>query len=93
MTISKYACFLTDCITATHETDSGLTEDEMYGVYVSWCVLNRRSPGESAAFWTAMAHQGHSQRRLDAGRYVRPGLGMKGPAAVDYIVSSQPSLV
>lgn len=33
----------------------------------------------------------HNQRRLEAGRHIRPGLGMTGPAAVDYILWSQPS--
>ncbi|MET3164053.1 UNVERIFIED_ORG: hypothetical protein ABIB19_002475 [Arthrobacter sp. UYEF10] len=40
-----------------------------------------------------MAQSGHHQRRLHAGHYFTPGLGMTGPAAVDYILSSQPSLV
>ena len=44
-------------------------------------------------FWAAMAQSGHHQRRLHAGHYFTPGLGMTGPAAVDYILSSQPSLV
>lgn len=93
MTTSKYTCFLADCITHVPDKDSGLTEDEMYGVYVSWCFLHLLSPGASGPFWTAMAQRGHDQRRLDAGRYIKPGLGMRGPAAVDYILASQPSLI
>jgi hypothetical protein len=93
MTDSKYTRFLADCIRVEPENYFGLTEDEMYGVYVSWCLLNRIIPRPPAAFWTAMARSGHDQRRLDADRYFRPGLRMTGPAAVDYILSSQPSLV
>ena len=93
MTDSEYTRFLADCITVEPGDDSGLTEDEMYGVYVSWCILNRINPRMPAVFWTAMARGGHDQRRLEAGRYFRPGLRMTGPAAVDYILSSQPSLV
>ncbi|WP_066290255.1 hypothetical protein [Arthrobacter sp. B6] len=93
MTSTKYTRFVADCITVQRPNDSGLTEDEMYGVYVSWCFLSRLAPGSPGVFWAAMAQEGLGQRRLDAGRYVRPGLGMTGPAAVDYILSSQPSLV
>lgn len=93
MTDSKYTRFLADCITAEPEEASGLTEDEMYGVYVSWCFLNRLNPATPRVFWAAMAQRGHDRRQLDAGRYFRPGLGMTGPAAVDYILSSRPSLV
>ncbi|MCU1515883.1 MAG: hypothetical protein JWQ75_604 [Pseudarthrobacter sp.] len=90
---SKYTRFLAECITVDPGRDFGLKEDEMYGVYVSWCLLSRVSPGAPAVFWASMAQSGHEQRLLDAGRYVRPGLGMRGPAALDYILSSQPSLV
>lgn len=93
MTDSMYTRFLAACIAVEPENDSGLTEDEMYGVYVSWCFLNRLNPAAPAVFWSAMAQKGHNQRRRNAGRYFRPGLGMTGPAAVDYILSSQPSLV
>ncbi|MET1088439.1 MAG: hypothetical protein ABWY04_15185, partial [Arthrobacter sp.] len=78
---SRYTRFLAECITADRGNDLGLKEDEMFGVYVSWCLLNRVNPGAPAAFWASVAQGGHNQRRLDAGRYVRPGLGMTGPAA------------
>ncbi|QNE13749.1 hypothetical protein [Pseudarthrobacter sp. NBSH8] len=93
MTDLKYTRFLAECITVEADDASGLTEDKMYGVYVSWCFLNGLNPGAQRVFWAAMAQSGHHQRRLRAGRYFRPGLGMTGPAAVDYILSSQPSLV
>ena len=57
MTNSEYTRFLADCITVEPE-NSGLTEDEMYGVYVSWCLLNRINPRMPAVFWTAMARGG-----------------------------------
>lgn len=94
MTNLMYTQFLAQCIAADPEEDySGLSEDEMYGVFVSWCFLHRREPVTPAVFWAEMAQRGLDRRRLDAGQYFRPGLRMTGPAAVDYILSSQPGLV
>ena len=39
-----------------------------------------------------MSGLGLSERRRVNRRYVRPGLRMTGPAAVDYILSSRPGL-
>ncbi len=93
MANSMYRRFLAECIIVDPEADPGLNEDEMYGVFVSWCFLNRFNPAASRVFWAEMAKNGHHQRRLEAGRYFRAGLRMTGPAAVDYILSSRPCLV
>lgn len=55
----------------------------MYGLYTSWCYLSHKSPQAEHDFWAAM-----NQR-------VNPGqcLGMKGPAAADYILNSYRALV
>lgn len=89
----NYRRFLTECIIHDPDTQRGLREDEVYGVYVSWCFLNQEQPGSDDAFWAAMEGLGFTRTSRTASQYVCPGLGMTGPAAVDYILSSQPSLV
>ena len=92
MTASPYSLFLADSI-APAEPDQGLTGDELYGVYTSWCLLRRELPASSTAFWAAMREGGMPDRCRIARRAIRPGLRMTGPAAADYILSSQPSLL
>jgi len=36
--------FLEDCIIKDDTNDSGLNADTFYGLYVSWCSLNRKVP-------------------------------------------------
>lgn len=84
--------FLSECITHVPEKQAGLREDEMYGVYLSWCLLNAEKPGSAESLWEAMRQHGHVQRH-SAGRALWPELSMTGPAAVDYILASQPSLL
>lgn len=92
METSNYAHFVQDCIRDGGE-DQGLTEDEMYGVYLSWCLLHRRTPAPCKSFWAAMSLLGlHKRRRINR-RYIRPGLRMTGPAAVDYILANRPGLL
>lgn len=93
MTTSQYARFISDCIAADGGEDHGLAEDAMYGVYISWCALDRQPPQSSTAFWTAMSDLGLHERRRISRRYIRPGLRMTGPAAVDYVLASRPSMV
>ncbi|MEO5779909.1 MULTISPECIES: hypothetical protein [Arthrobacter] len=92
MTMSDYSRFISDCIAADAGEDHGLTDDELYGVYISWCALRRQIPEPCKAFWAAMAKLGFDERRRINRRYVRPGLRMTGPAAVDYILASRASL-
>ena len=92
MGASNYPRFLSECITRVPEKQAGLHEDEMYGVYLSWCLLNAEKPGPTESLWAAMRQEGHVQRN-SAGRNVWPELSMTGPAAVDYILASQPSLL
>lgn len=53
MTTSPYSLVLADII-APAEPGKGLTDDEIYGVYTSWCLLRRELPAPSPAFWAAM---------------------------------------
>lgn len=93
MTLSIYRRFISDCIAVDAGEDHGLTDDELYGVYISWCALHGQEIETCKAFWTAMAELGLHRRRRINRRYVRPGLRMTGPAAVDYILASRASLV
>ena len=92
MTASTYSLFLADSI-APDEPNHGLTDDELYRVYTSWCLLRRECPTSSPAFWAAMRERGIPDRRRIAKGVIRPGLRMTGPAAADYILASQPSLI
>jgi hypothetical protein len=93
MNVPGYSRFLSESITHDPERQTGLRGDELYGVYISWCLLNSEKPGSSAAFWAATKRQGYGARHRRTGRYIWPGLAMTGPAAVDYILSNRPSLV
>ena len=91
-TTTTYSLFLADCFAAA-DPSQGPTDDEMYGVYTSWCLLRQERPASPPAFWTAMRELGIRDRCRVATRVVRPGLRMQGPAAADYILTSQPSLL
>ncbi|MCY1199391.1 hypothetical protein D9M72_107930 [compost metagenome] len=92
MTASPYSLFLADSI-ARGAPGQGLTDDELYGVYTSWCLLRRELPASSSIFWAAMREGGIPRRCRIARQIIRPGLRMTGPAALDYILASQPSLL
>ena len=92
MTSGDFARFMSDCIAADVAGDRGLTEDEIYGVYISWCVLHCVRPRPCGEFWAAMSGLGLNERRRINRHYVRPGLRMTGPAAVDYVLASRPGL-
>lgn len=92
LTASDYAHFVTACIAADPDRNENLAEDEMYGVYISWCLLRSERPQSSRAFWTAMHGLGLRERRRVARHFVRPGLRTTGPAAVDYILARRPAL-
>lgn len=92
METSDYTRFIQDCIAADTARDQGLTEDQLYGVYLSWCHLGQRPAASYESFQSAMSKLGLS-RRQDNHCYIWPKLRMTGPAAVDYILASQPSLL
>jgi hypothetical protein len=92
MTTTDYTQFLTTCVRADPDLDEGLAEDELYGVYISWCLLQRMLPEPSEAFWTAMRGLGIGDHRRTQDGSFRPPLLMTGPAAVDYILARRPFL-
>jgi hypothetical protein len=93
MSVPNCTRFLAECITCDPGKQSGLCDDEMYGLYLSWCFLNGEKSCSDTSLWAAMRQQAHLKPHHEAGRRVWTGLSMTGPAAVDYILSSQPSLV
>lgn len=58
--------------------------DQLYGLYLSWCVIAQQSPAPEPAFWDAM------RERINCHRI---NLRMIGPAAADYILAAYPDLV
>jgi hypothetical protein len=93
METPDYARFVQDCIAADTHDDHKLTEDQLYGVYLSWCALQAHTPGPCESFWAAMSRLDVHERIGNDHPKLRPGLRMTGPAALDYILASQPSLV
>lgn len=93
MSITSYSRFLKECIIRNPTQQLGLRDDEMWGVFLSWCSITGQHPGQEETFWEGMRSLGHGRTVSGEGGYVCRGLTMTGPAAVDYILSSQPSLV
>lgn len=93
METSHYARFIRECITADIPDNHGLTEEQLYGVYLSWCSLDRQCAASCDSLRTAMSALGHQSRRQNDHDDIWPGLRMTGPAALDYILTSRPSLV
>ena len=86
-----YARFVQDCLADTLEEQT-LTEDQVFGVYLSWCSLLAQAPGPCESFWAAMAELGLHERYGNNRGVMRLGLRMTGPAALNYILASQPNL-
>lgn len=93
MSITSYSRFLSECIIHDASQQLGLRDDEVWGVFLSWCSVTGQQPGGEENFWEAMHNLGLGRTSSDDGGYICRGLTMTGPAAVDYILSSQPSLV
>ncbi|MDQ0691200.1 hypothetical protein QF047_002160 [Arthrobacter sp. W4I7] len=93
MGVANYSRFLSESITRVPGKQPGLREDEIYGVYLSWCLLNAEKPGSIKSLLAAMRQEGHTPEHHSGGRNHWPELSVTGPAVVDYILASQPSLV
>jgi hypothetical protein len=82
MTKTRLDEFLNECITRDPDSD-GLSLDELYGLYISWCGLRGSTPVPDRTFRAGL-------RAADIGPGRRaglcPGLAMTGAAACDYIV-------
>jgi hypothetical protein len=86
MTLPQISQFLQDCIIRDEAIDSVLDADAFYGLYVSWCCLNRKVPLPDRAFRTALRIAGLRPEKNGKSRTFA-GLRMTGPAAINYIVN------
>ncbi|MDJ0459901.1 hypothetical protein PUN71_022085 [Arthrobacter sp. NQ7] len=80
-----FEAFLNATVNADPGSDKGLDWEELFGLYVSWCLLTGRLPEPAKALRRALRQRG-----------ITPGkntLAMTGQAARDYIVASAPSLL
>jgi hypothetical protein len=74
--------FAKDCIARNQDAD-GLTQEELYGLYLSWCALRGSTPARARTFRAGL-RAANIQPKHRGGLYT--GLTMTGPAARDYIV-------
>ena len=89
MTKKPLEDFLNECVAPDPDGD-GLSMEELYGLYLSWCGLEGLTPVRTRAFRAGLraANIGaeHHGSRC-------PGLRMAGPAACDYLVHRELPLV
>jgi hypothetical protein len=83
MAISHFDQFLDQATIAEFDTDCPLSADSLYGLYISWCILQALEAKPDATFRAAMHRCGVD---VDDSR-----LRMVGPAAADYILASYPA--
>ena len=81
--------FLTECVARDPEGD-GLSMAELYGLYLSWCVLEGSTPVGDKTFRAGL-REANIRPAHRGGRC--PGLRMAGPAACDYLVHRELPLV
>ena len=74
--------FVNDCITRNEEAD-GLTQEELYGLYLSWCSLRGTTPAPPRSFRAGLRAVNIQPEHRGG---LCTGLAMTGPAACDYIV-------
>jgi hypothetical protein len=74
--------FVNDCIARNQDAD-GLTQEELYGLYLSWCSLRGSTPAPARTFRAGLRA---AKIQPDHHGGLCPGLAMTGPAACDYIL-------
>jgi hypothetical protein len=84
MAASHFEQFLDESTVPEFDTDCPLTSDALYGLYISWCLLQDLEPAQDVTFRAGMYQCSvdvHDTR-----------LRMTGPAAADYILASCSSM-
>ncbi len=84
MTRDDLTHFIQESLVFEDDTDDALDAESLYGLYVSWCHINRTRPEPEESFSSARKRQGRLRRRRHHGAYT--GLRMLGPAARDYVM-------
>jgi hypothetical protein len=85
MPANHFEEFLAEAVVPDREPGLGLGRDELYGLYTSWCLINKAQLQPPDALWVALEDHGINPDSNN--------LSMTGPAAADYIVASAPPLV
>ena len=85
MTSAHFDRFLSEALATGRESDAGLGKDELYGLYTSWCLINKVQLQAPEDLWAALKVKGIDPDSNN--------LSMTGPAAADYIIASAPDLV
>ncbi|WP_120521566.1 hypothetical protein [Arthrobacter celericrescens] len=84
MAAPHFGRFLAEATIPDLDPARWLAEEQLFGLYLSWCSLERCVPLSEAGFRAGMKRHG-----------VRPsatGLRRTGPAAMDYILHTYPAL-
>ena len=82
MTMTPLEDFLTECVAADPGGD-GLSVEELYGLYLSWCGLEGVAPVGGRAFRAGL--RAANVRIEHRGRRC-PDMRMTGPVACDYLI-------
>lgn len=85
MPATHFEDFLAEAVVPDREPGLGLGRDELYGLYTSWCLIQKAPLQSPEALWEALQVRGIDPDSNN--------LSMTGPAAADYIVASAPPLV
>ncbi|SDS77544.1 hypothetical protein SAMN04489743_0828 [Pseudarthrobacter equi] len=85
MPANHFEDFLADAVVPAKEPGLGLGRDELYGLYTSWCLINKVQLQAPEDLWGALKVKGIDPDSNN--------LSMTGPAAADYIIASAPDLV
>ncbi|WP_314216768.1 hypothetical protein [Pseudarthrobacter equi] len=85
MPANHFEDFLADAVVPAKEPGLGLGRDELYGLYTSWCLINKVQLQAPEDLWAALKVKGIDPDSNN--------LSMTGPAAADYIIASAPDLV
>lgn len=85
MPATHFKEFLAEAVVPDREPGLGLGREELYGLYTSWCLIQKSPLQPPEALWAALEDNGINPDHNN--------LSMTGPAAADYIVASAPPLV
>ncbi|MFJ4030319.1 hypothetical protein ACIPWF_23340 [Paenarthrobacter sp. NPDC089989] len=90
MATDNFARFIQESLIIEEDTDEGMDIDTLYGLYISWCRIADVAREPETRFLFTLRRHGLRWGRHDGG-WVLVGLRMMGPAARDYVMSSEVS--